>query len=88
MNAASSEGSEGGLFLSRDTATIGLREVVEHVCDGESATAASDVRVVAMIDRLRQAEGNVLHPYTVKDLVEHFPSSGISTRGSLAHNSP
>jgi membrane protein len=75
-------GGERGLFLTRDSVTIGLNEVLECVRGGGPAVAASDARVAAMMDRLRAAEREALGAITVRDLVEHPVAAGPSTKTS------
>jgi len=64
------DGGEHGLFLARDSAAIGLGEVLECVRGGAAAVVSSDARVAAMVDRLHQAERETLGGFTVRDLIE------------------
>ncbi len=82
IEVSGSDGSERGLFLARDCAAIGLSEALECVRGGGPATTAADVRVAAMMDRLRGAEREALGALTVRDLVEHRAASGLSTKAT------
>jgi membrane protein len=82
IEVAGTDNGERGLFLARDSTTIGLGEVMERVRGGGPAVAANDLRVSAMIDRLREAEREAFGEFTVKDLVEHPATAGVSTKNS------
>lgn len=84
IEAGGADSEERGLFLARDSATIGLGEVVECVKGGVQASLAADTRVAAMVERLRAAEREVLGALTVSDLVEHM-AAGASPP---AHHAP
>lgn len=60
----------GGLFLARDSTTIGLDEVLNCVRRDGPEAGTSDARVTATVQRLRAAEHNALGEFTVKDMVE------------------
>ena len=79
---AGTDNGERGLFLARDSTAIGLGEVMERVRGGGPAVAANDLRVSAMIDRLREVEREAFGEFTVKDLVEHSAATGLSTKNS------
>jgi membrane protein len=66
---------ERGLFLARDSSTIGLEEVLECVRGNGPAVVCSDPRVAAMAERLRQAERETLGGLTVRDLIERTPGA-------------
>ncbi|MGZ6174345.1 MAG: YhjD/YihY/BrkB family envelope integrity protein [Candidatus Binataceae bacterium] len=68
--AASDGGGESGLFLARDSSTIGLGEILECVRGGGPGAVPSDARVAAMVGRLHQAERETLGSFTVRDLIE------------------
>jgi membrane protein len=82
IEVAGSNGAERGLFLARDSAMIGLDEVLESVRPGAPAAAAADVRVAAMAARLRAAERAALGALTVKDLVEHSATDDIAAKAA------
>jgi membrane protein len=82
IEVSGGDGGERGLFLARDAAAIELNEALECIRGGGPALTASDVRVAAMMDRLRGAEREALGAFTVKDLVEHAASRGISTKAT------
>jgi membrane protein len=66
---------ERGLFLARDSSTIGLEEVLECVRGNGPTVVCSDHRVAAMAERLRQAERETLGGLTVRDLIERTPGA-------------
>jgi membrane protein len=68
--AAGDGGGESGLFLARDSSTIGLGEILECVRGGGPGAVPSDARVAAMVGRLHQAERETLGSFTVRDLIE------------------
>ena len=70
--AAGEAGGESGLFLARDSSTIGLGQVLECVRGGDRSAIPSDARVAAMVERLHQAEIETLGSYTVHDLTERI----------------
>jgi len=70
IETAGGDGGERGLFLARDASIIGLGEVLECVRGGGATVVSSDVRVAAMVERLRQAEQETLGGLTVRDLIE------------------
>jgi membrane protein len=72
---ASGENGECGLFLGRDSAAIGLDEILASVKGGSSAPP-SDPRLAEMVERLRRAERETLGGVTVRDLVEHVSKNG------------
>ncbi|HLK86504.1 MAG TPA: YihY/virulence factor BrkB family protein [Candidatus Binataceae bacterium] len=67
-NAA--EDGERGLFLARDSSSIGLEEVVDCVRGDAPTVTPSDARVAAMLRRLREAERATLGGLTVRDLID------------------
>ena len=68
--AAGDGGGENGLFLARDSSTIGLGEILDCVRGGGPGAVPSDARVAAMVGRLHQAERETLGSFTVRDLIE------------------
>ena len=74
---------EHGLFLARDSSTIGLGEVLECVRGGGPRVVSSDARVAAMVGRLHQAEHETLGGFTVRDLVERTASAAAAPAGTL-----
>ena len=84
---ANGEKGERGLFLGRDSAAIGLDEILASVKGGSSAPP-SDARLAAMVDRLREAERETLGGVTVHDLVEHVSDgAGRDHNSQNAHDS-
>lgn len=80
------EGGERGLFLARDSSSIGLGEVLECVRGGGPGAVSSDTRVAAMVGRLREAEREMLGGLTVRDLIERAPS--VAAPDALASSKP
>ena len=74
------ERGERGLFLARDSSTIGLGEVLECVRGGGPAAVSSDARVAAMVERLHQAERETLGGLTVRDLIERTASAAAPAK--------
>ncbi len=81
------EGDGHGLFLARDSSTIGLGEVLECVRGGGPAVASSDPRVAAMVGRLHRAERETLGGFTVRDLVERTTSAAATERAPARERS-
>jgi len=77
VETAGGDEGERGLFLARDSSTIGLGEVLECVRGGGPGVMPSDARVAAMLERLQQAERETLGGLTVRDLIERTPSAPI-----------
>jgi len=69
IETADEDGARG-LFLARDSSTIGLEEVVDCVRGGAPVVTPSDARVVTMLRRLREAERATLGGLTVQDLID------------------
>jgi len=82
----SNRGDEGerGLFLARDSSTIGLGEVLESVRGGGPGMMPSDARVAAMLERLHQGERETLGGFTVRDLIERTASAATAAPSSGA----
>ncbi|MGZ6241093.1 MAG: YhjD/YihY/BrkB family envelope integrity protein [Candidatus Binataceae bacterium] len=83
--AAGDGGGESGLFLARDSSTIGLGEILECVRGGGPGSVPSDARVAAMVGRLHQAERETLGSFTVRDLIER--TSGAAAAPAPARDS-
>lgn len=83
--AAGDGGGESGLFLARDSSTIGLGEILECVRGGGPGAVPSDARVAAMVGRLHQAERETLGSFTVRDLIER--TSGAAAAPAPARDS-
>jgi membrane protein len=83
--AAADGGCESGLFLARDSSTIGLGEILECVRGGGPGAVPSDARVAAMVGRLHQAERETLGSFTVRDLIER--TSGAAAAPAPARDS-
>ena len=81
IETTGADGGESGLFLARETSTIGLEEVLECVRGGGSVVASSDARVSAMVERLRQVERETLGGLTVHDLVNRTTGADAPSRG-------
>jgi DNA-binding IscR family transcriptional regulator len=81
IETTGADGGESGLFLARETSTIGLEEVLECVRGGGSVVASSDARVSAMVERLRQVERETLGGLTVHDLVNRRTGADAPSRG-------
>ncbi|HZO81654.1 MAG TPA: YhjD/YihY/BrkB family envelope integrity protein [Candidatus Binataceae bacterium] len=86
----SGDGAGGGLFLARDSGTIGLGEVIDCMRADEHAQAiAVDGRVAAIVERVHAAEREALGALTVKDMVERAASSPTTVPPSPAEqNAP
>jgi len=78
IETASGDEGERGLFLARDSSTIGLGEVLESVRGGGPGMMPSDARVAAMLERLQQGERETLGGFTVRDLIERTASAATA----------
>jgi membrane protein len=78
IETASGDEGERGLFLARDSSTVGLGEVLECVRGGGPDVAPSDARVAAMLERLHQAERETLGGVTVRDLIERSATAAAA----------
>jgi DNA-binding IscR family transcriptional regulator len=78
IETAGSDEGERGLFLARDSSTIGLGEVLECVRGGGPGVTPSDARVAAMLQRLHQAERETLGGFTVRDLIERTANAATA----------
>jgi DNA-binding IscR family transcriptional regulator len=76
--AAGDGGGENGLFLARDSSTIGLGEILDCVRGGGPGAVPSDARVAAMVGRLHQAERETLGSFTVHDLIERTSDAAVA----------
>ena len=81
-------GGERGLFLARDSSTIGLGEVLECVRGGGPGVVPSDARVAAMVERLHQAERETLGGFTVRDLIERTSGAAAGRRRRAIPSAP
>jgi membrane protein len=84
IETASGDEGERGLFLARDSSTIGLGEVLESVRGGGPGMMPSDARVAAMLERLHQGERETLGGFTVRDLIERTASAATAAPSSGA----
>ncbi len=84
IETASGDEGERGLFLARDSSTIGLGEVLESVRGGGPGVMPSDARVAAMLERLQQRERETLGGFTVHDLIERTASAATAAPGREA----
>ena len=75
IETAGGDGGERGLFLARDSSTVGLGEVLECVRGGGPGVVPTDARVAAMVERLHLAERETLGGFTVRDLIERTASA-------------
>jgi membrane protein len=83
--AAGNGGGENGLFLARDSSTIGLAEILDCVRGGGAGAVPSDARVAAMVRRLQQAERETLGSFTVRELIER--TSEVAAPPATVRNS-
>jgi membrane protein len=86
--AAGDGGGESGLFLARDSSTIGLGEILECVRGGGPGAVPSDARVAAMVGRLHQAERETLGSFTVRDLIERTSGAAAAPAPAPARAYP
>ncbi|PWT84124.1 MAG: hypothetical protein C5B58_05225, partial [Acidobacteria bacterium] len=84
VEVTGTDSGQQGLFLARDSATIGVREVLESIRGGGPSANAHDARVAAMIDRLRSAEQEAFGGFTVSDLVQRSAGGALSANGPAA----
>jgi membrane protein len=84
IETAGGDEGEHGLFLARDSSTIGLGEVLECVRGGAPGVMPSDARVTAMLERLHQGERETLGGVTVRDLIERTASAATAAPSSGA----